>query len=90
MSWTIGYKDGDNGTLVEIEVDVDEVSPKDHYLYLYNIETAEDEVTDAEQPDENESEDVVEIEQKELAKVKGFFNPASWVYAISGDVLVLN
>lgn len=85
MTWLIGYKE--DNTVFEMEVEVDEVSPKDHYLYLYNIEKrggVENEEL------ENEEGDVVDVKPEEIARVRGFFNPTAWLYAIHNDVIILN
>jgi len=73
--WTIGYKESEKSSIKKMIVWVDEVSPKEHYLYLYNVEMKEQEVAD----DEN----VIELEEVAIAKVVGFFNPTAWVYAVN-------
>ena len=81
--WTIGYRGEENGPIQQMSVRVDEVSPKEHYLYLYDVETREQEVKD--------DEDVVELKEVEIAKVVGFFSPAVWIFAVneSADPVIL-
>jgi hypothetical protein len=84
--WTIGYKAGEQG-VGEINVDVEECSPQEHYLYLYNVEERL-ESKDAE--GEEDSSNVQDIKANKQAHVRGYFNPAAWLYAIHGSVRLEN
>jgi hypothetical protein len=75
--WLIGYK-VEEKTLGEMSVKVDQCSPKEHYLFLYNEEEQE--------PIEVED-DVATVEPEALARVLGVISPGSWAYAINTDVI---
>jgi hypothetical protein len=79
--WKIGFKVGEE-EVGEMTVNVDECSPKEHYLYLYN----EFKIEEDDQIDEEGN--VVEIEPQVMAKVMGVFPPTTWVYALQDGILV--
>lgn len=81
MAWVIGYKVTEN-EIEHMVVDVDECSPNEHYLYLYN----EFEVN--EEPDE-EGGNVAELKPQKYAKVMGAFPPGSWLFAVHEDLINL-
>jgi hypothetical protein len=83
MTWIIGLK-SDTMDYIPLEVDVDECSPKEHYLYLYDQYEATEEEADLDK-DGN----IVELEPKLLAKIMGFFPPTTWVFAIKDEVIVV-
>lgn len=82
--WKIGYKDAKNSVSI-MRVDIHECSPKDHYLYLYDVERIE---VEREEIESDISE--VEPDTKELAHVRGYFNPTAWLFAVSEDVIIEN
>ena len=75
--WVIGYKVAEK-ELGEMVVDVDQCSPREHYLYLYNEEQTE--------PAESDS-DVASIEPEALARILGCMAPGSWSFAIKTDII---
>lgn len=87
MGWLIGFKgsnlEGEQADIREMLVDVDECSPKEHYLYLYNeFEVDDEEIVQTEG-------NVAELKPAKYAKVMGVFPPTTWIFAIQEDVLVL-
>lgn len=75
--WLVGYK-VEEKTLGEMVVKVDQCSPREHYLYLYNEE---------EQDPVEVEDDVATVEPEALARILGIIAPGSWSYAIKMDVV---
>ena len=86
MGWVIGFKasnlEGEQADVQEMLVNVDECSPKEHYLYLYDeFEVADEEII-------QEEGNIAEIQPAKYAKVMGVFPPTAWLFAIKEEILV--
>ncbi len=73
--WLVGYKIEEK-TLGDMIVDVDQCSPRDHYLYLYNEEEQEVVV----------EKDIANVPEA-LARILGVITPGAWSYAIKLEVI---
>lgn len=76
MTWLIGYKDSEE-TIGEMLVSVDQCSPREHYLYLYNEIEGEVDVEG----------DIAAVGPEKLARILGSFAPGGWLYALNTDIL---